>query len=244
MSDYDRPTTDGIVVDIYESEDPQWMFELLGNPAFSKVPPNYYTGLLERFSPLPVKAGDVLVRQGDPGDFFYFIRQGRALVTRRSPGGMSITLDELGPGQCFGEDALLSGDTRNATVSMKEDGLLMRLSEADFRTLLREPLVHPLTADGAIELMRKGAQLVDVRSAEEFKRGSLKGAINLPLFLLRVKLEELDRKRPCVLFCDDGRRSSTAAFILVQRGFDAHVLLGGLSNAKKTPQPSPETSNT
>ena len=52
--------------------------------------------------------------------------------------------------------------------------------------------------------------------------------MNLPLYLLRHKLDVLDRKTPYVVYCDTGRRSSAAAFILNQQGFETAVLKGGL----------------
>ena len=55
------------------------------------------------------------------------------------------------------------------------------------------------------------------------------GSLNVPLYLIRLKLSTLDRNRPYVAYCDTGRRSSAAAYILVERGFDAYVLQGGMS---------------
>ncbi len=217
-----------------ETDDPRWMFELLGNPAFARVPPANYQALLERFTPRLVPAGTVLLAQGEAGDYFYLLRRGRARVTRVSPTGVNVQLAEIGPGECVGEEALLSGEPRNATVTLIEDGEVMCLAANDFHALLRAPLVRDLTPDAAVELLRQGAQLVDVREADEFRQGSIKGAINIPLFLLRRKLGELDRRRPCIVFCDDGRRSATAAFLLMQRGYDARVLHGGIAGVKKT----------
>lgn len=227
--DLGLPSIGSIQVTELDADDPLWMLELLSNPAFSRVPPSQYQALLERFAPLEVKAGQVLINEGEAGDMFYLLRSGRAQVTRQSPGGNLIVLAELGPGQTFGEEALLSGAPRNATVSMVEDGQAMCLGGQDFRDLLQSNLVHGLIPPEVDALVRQGAHLVDVRSRTEFAKGSLRGAINLPLLLLRQQMGELDRGRPCVVFCDDGRRSATAAFLLAQKGFDAHMLLGGLA---------------
>jgi rhodanese-related sulfurtransferase len=61
---------------------------------------------------------------------------------------------------------------------------------------------------------------------------SLAGAISLPLYFLRLKLSSLDRSKRYVVYCDDGRRSSAAAFILVERGIDAYMLNGGIAGLK------------
>ncbi len=223
------PSVDSFQVVELEADDPRWMLELLGNPAFSRVPATHYQALLESFSPREVTAGQVLITQGEPGDVFYLLRSGRAQVTRLAPSGKVVPLAEIGPGQTFGEEALLSGAPRNATVTMLTDGQVMCLGGQDFRDLLQSNLVRGLTPQAAESLARQGAQLVDVRTREEFSQGSLQGALNLPLLLLRIRMAELDRARPCIVFCDDGRRSATATFLLVQNGLDAHMLLGGLA---------------
>lgn len=216
----------------FEGDDPQWLFELLNNPSFAKIPPSQLQGLFERFAPVAAEAGQVLVRQGDPGDYYYLIRRGRARVSRVGHAGREIVLAEIGAGQGFGEEALLSGEPRNATVVMLESGVLMRLAAADFDSLLRTPLVHGLDTEAARGLVKDGALLVDVRLEDEFRRGSLAEAINIPLYLVRIKASQLDRQRTLVLFCDDGRRSATAAFLLAQMGFETHVLRPGLAERK------------
>ena len=223
------PAIDSYQVTELEADDPQWMLELLGNPAFSRVPSRHYQALLERFHPWEVEAGQVLIRQGDAGDDFFLLRHGRARVTRQAPNGMTVTLAEIGPGQTFGEEALLSGAPRNASITMLSAGQVMRLGRQDFHDLLQSNLVQGLTPEAAQILAHQGAQLLDVRDEQAFRAGSLEGAINIPLFLLRMRMAELERQRPCIVFCDDGRRSATATFLLVQKGFDAHVLLGGLA---------------
>lgn len=70
--------------------------------------------------------------------------------------------------------------------------------------------------------------LLDVRMEDEYKHGALKGSLNLPLYLLRLRAKALDPARPYILYCQTGHRGSTAAFLLARRGFDAHVLTGGL----------------
>lgn len=213
----------------FEGDDPRWLFDLLRNESFSRVPPANLHTLFGRFEPLSVVAGQEVIRQGEAGDYYYLIREGRAQVTRATRSGKVVPLARLEPGQSFGEDALISGEPRNATVTMLSDGLLMRLAAHDFHVLLQEPLVRQVAPDEAAAMVRgRGAVLLDVRLEDEYKQGSLKGSLNLPLYLLRLRAKALDATRPYILYCQTGRRSSTAAFLLAQRGFDAHVLKGGL----------------
>lgn len=71
-------------------------------------------------------------------------------------------------------------------------------------------------------------QLVDVRNPEEVARGTLPGAIHIPLSQLRARLGELDRARPVTVFCQVGQRGYYAARVLMQSGFrDVSNLAGG-----------------
>lgn len=218
----------------FEGDDPAWMFDLLRNPAFARVPPANLHTLFARFEAMPVAAGQAVIRQGEAGDYYYLIRRGRARVERQTGAGAPLRLAELEAGQGFGEEALISGEARNATVSMLGDGQLMRLAADDFHAQLQAPLVRLVDEAEALRLLREGgAQTVDVRLEDEYRHGSLPGALNIPLYLLRVKAAALPRDRLYILFGHGERRASTAAFLLAQRGFDTRVLRGGLAGLKK-----------
>ena len=151
------------------SDDPDWMMQILSKPAFRKVPPANANMMFERFKPIPCKAGDRVIRQGESADYYYLIREGRAEVTRAAPDSPPVALAELGPGDEFGEEALLTGERRSAAVTMLTDGLLMRLSKEDFNALLKAPLVKSVDLDTARHMVKEGAQLVDVRLEEEYQ---------------------------------------------------------------------------
>jgi rhodanese-related sulfurtransferase len=72
------------------------------------------------------------------------------------------------------------------------------------------------------------AKWLDVRLPSEFQNGSLPGAVNMPLYLLRMKLATLDQKSAYIAACDTGRRSSVAVFVLTQKGFESYVLEKGI----------------
>ncbi|HWT16640.1 MAG TPA: rhodanese-like domain-containing protein, partial [Patescibacteria group bacterium] len=130
-------------------------------------------------------------------------------------------------------DALLTRSVRNATVSMKTDGKLMRLSTKDFAEILTPPVVDWVTPAKASELSKAGAQVLDVRTQEEFDEAAIKGALSIPLLSLRDRIDELDRTRPVVAYCNTGERSAAAAFILGKVGFSAFALQGGLAAMMK-----------
>ena len=74
--------------------------------------------------------------------------------------------------------------------------------------------------------------LVDVREVSEFRREHIPGALNLPLSVLRDRVEELPTDRPIWLYCLSGKRSYDAARALLGRGYDAWTLPGGILSWK------------
>jgi CRP-like cAMP-binding protein len=209
-----------------------WMTTLLQTNAFHRIPPANIQAIFQRLQRTPCKAGEVVIKQGGDGDFFYIIVQGKCAVTRETPlSREGIKLAELNVGDTFGEEALIAEAKRNATVTMVTDGVLMRLNKQDFRELMNEPLLQWVTPESARRVMEKGGRWLDVRLPSEHQNLAIEGALNVPLYLIRLKLSTLDRNKPYIVYCDTGRRSSAAAYILVERGFDAYVLRGGLSNS-------------
>lgn len=73
----------------------------------------------------------------------------------------------------------------------------------------------------------EGGLIVDVRGPQEFKQGSIPGAINIPLPSLRTRLTELPAGKPLFLYCKVGFRSYLAYRILRQRGFKTVSTLAG-----------------
>ena len=205
-----------------------WMTRILQSKAFLRIPPANIQHMFMRLQELPVRAGQVVINQGDDGDYYYIISHGRCKVTRESTNGASVTLAHLSDGDAFGEEALLSDSKRNATITMETDGLLMRLSKEDFEELLKAPMLNEVDLDAAKNMVKNGAVLLDVRMESEHKAGCIKGSLNIPLFMLRLKAESLDKDKSYICYCETGRRSSAAAFLLSEQGFDSYVLKGGL----------------
>jgi rhodanese-related sulfurtransferase len=195
--------------------------------AFSQLPPAHIDELLGRFERVAFKKGDVVIREGAEGDFYFVIETGRCKV-ERMVGGVSMLLAELKSGDAFGEEALVSEVKRNATVTMKSDGTLLKLSKKDFVELLREPLLQRISAEDARAKVADGAQWIDVRYPSEFQYDKLPGAINIPLSDIRNAFGALDKGKEYVLYCQSERRSAAAAFLMAQRGYRAYVLAGGL----------------
>jgi CRP-like cAMP-binding protein len=227
----------GIEVTEFEGDaaDAAWMRRLLESPALLRLPAASLQQLFARFEEVPMKAGQIVIRQGDKGDYYYVIKQGRCRVVQK-PGGEQkmVALADLAEGDGFGEEALLSDAPRNATIAALADGTLMRLAKNDFIKLLKEPLLERISEAEAGARVAAGAGLIDVRLESEHRRASLKGSINIPLAQLRDKAGSLDRKRRYVVYCDTGRRSAAAAYLLAARGFEVAVLRDGIQALART----------
>jgi CRP-like cAMP-binding protein len=207
-----------------------WMTMLLQTKAFHKIPPANIQAIFMRMQQINYQSGDVILKQGAEGDYFYVLIRGSALVTRETPlSKEGIKLAELAVGDTFGEEALISDAKRNATVTMRSDGAVMRLGKEDFKKLLNEPMLDWVTMPEAEEIIRGGGQWLDVRLPSEYENQHLDAALNIPLYFMRLKISTLDPNKKYVVCCDTGRRSSAGAYILSERGYHAYVLSGGIN---------------
>jgi rhodanese-related sulfurtransferase len=195
--------------------------------AFAQLPSAHIEELLDRFKRISVREGEVVIREGSEGDYYYVVESGKCRVERMI-GGVSMVLAELKSGDAFGEEALVSEAKRNATVTMKTEGMLLRLDKMDFIELLKEPLLQRVSIEDARQKIVNGGQWIDVRYPSEYQYDKFPGALNIPLAEIRNAFGVLDKDREYILYCQSERRSSAAAFLLAQRGYRSFLLQGGL----------------
>jgi len=230
---WDQSSEHGISVDDNIEEESDWTETILRAKIFYRIPPANIQAVFMNMEPVPFRQGDVVIREGEEGDYFYIVREGKCKVVRYENGEMN-ELAELKPGDCFGEDALISDSKRNATITMITDGILMRLGKEDFNSLLNEPMVNSINMDVAQAMVSNGgAQWLDVRLPSEHDVNNIKNSINIPLSSLRSEMDNLVRGKKYIVYCDSGRRSSAAAYTLCENDIDAYVLEGGLSSWNK-----------
>ena len=143
-----------------EIEEMQSPVELLRSvPLFSDLEQEE----LERFSrvavPRSFPGSTRVFHEGDHSDACYIVRTGSFRVTREHSDGRAITLATLGPGDIFGELAMLDGEVRSASVESLEDSELLALPAGEVRALLAR---HPeITVKLVAALVRR------LRSANE-----------------------------------------------------------------------------
>jgi rhodanese-related sulfurtransferase len=81
--------------------------------------------------------------------------------------------------------------------------------------------------------VKEGAQIIDVRTAGEFKGGHVNGSKNIPLDQLRANISKLDKSKPVITCCASGMRSGSAKSILKSEGFEKVHNGGSWSSLRK-----------
>lgn len=135
-----------------------WMVHLLFPPDLAQTKVAPVSGIQKQhFEP-----GDIIFHQGDLGDNVYVIEQGECDVIRESDGS-SATLARLQAGDYFGEMALLSDKTRNATIQARTSVEVLLIPKEDFHVLRKSV---PAFGDVFHELARRRAGSQDASGAE------------------------------------------------------------------------------
>ena len=135
---------------------------LASMPLFSDVSPSQIKLVAAKLIPESHPAGAQIIRQGDIGDKFYVVKSGNAEVRRSAEGsGEETTLGQLGPGEYFGEIALLMDVPRTASVHAASDVELLSLDNTSFAELVRD---HLQTSKGLGQVSSR--RLTQLRRAE------------------------------------------------------------------------------
>lgn len=223
---------DTSVMIVEESEDDagDWMTALLKHPVFQRLPPANLQKILMGLEQVEYKEGTNIIEQGAPGDYYYLLKTGQCLVTRRPfPNAKEIKLGLLEKGETFGEDSLITGLPRSVSITAMTSVCLLRLEKKQFVSLIKEPSLKFIEYDELEGAVKKGASLLDLRSPDEYEKGHLGGSINLPYFSLRMHFKSLSRDKASIMICSDGRASEAAAFLLLKNKFNALILKGGMN---------------
>lgn len=209
-----------------EAEDENdWMSCLLASPLFFNLPPANISRVLALFERVPVAQEEVIIREGDEGHYFYVLIEGEARVVFESePDRSPVSLSE---GAYFGEDALVSGAPRSASVVMSTPGVVGRLDRENFQGLLQDPVIRYVTEEEVGQhLMQRGKAcvLVDVRSAEEFAQAPSPNSRNMPCNHLRTVIPTLDPEATYFISPRGGKRSELAAHLFSQANLQVYVI--------------------
>lgn len=106
-------------------------------PLFNTLEDNDVDSLAALLEPVQFQKGQWVFREEDLGDAFYLIREGELEVLKRLPNGQrKATIGWMGPGDCFGEIALLDNTPRSASIRASRNSVLLRLGRKEFERLV------------------------------------------------------------------------------------------------------------
>ena len=112
--------------------------ELREVPLFSEMDEQEVAGIRDIMDVMKFKAGQVIIREGETGDLFYVITEGRVEVIIRDADGSDVVLHEAGPGDFFGELSMLTNAPRSARIHAVEDVTTLVLERDEFFDFLRK----------------------------------------------------------------------------------------------------------
>mgnify|MGYP000656784434 CR=1 FL=1 len=214
-----------------EENDDDWMTTLLKSPIFRALPPANLQQLVMSLEEIKYDKGDTIIKQGDPGDYYYLVKKGYCLISRKaSEHAKEIKLAQLRSQDTFGEDSLLSGEPRNVTITAQTKVSLIRLSKEKFISLIKEPSLKFIKHDLIQDELANGAMLIDVRAPDDYKKRHLPQSHNMPFFSLRIQLNTIDKSKPVIVVCENGKTSEAAAFLLLRNTIQALILEGGMES--------------
>jgi rhodanese-related sulfurtransferase len=111
---------------------------LARSPVFKELPKEALEAIAGAVDSLVVSQSSIILRQGDPGDCLYIIRSGSVRIFRKNKEGMNLDISIKGPGETFGEMALLTGEPRSADVETLGETHLMVLSKDQLDRIMRD----------------------------------------------------------------------------------------------------------
>jgi uncharacterized membrane protein len=112
--------------------------ELRDIPLFSEMDEQEVAGIRDIMEEMKFKSGQIIIREGETGDLFYVITEGRVEIIIRDAGGSDVVVHVAGPGDFFGELSMLTNEPRSARVRALEPVTTLVLERDDFFNFLRE----------------------------------------------------------------------------------------------------------
>ena len=188
--------------------------------------------IVSELRPQIVAEGEVIIRETEKGENFYFIEEGEAEVVRTDPfTNETAVVAQLVEGDCFGEEALIQDGFRNATIRMLSPGLLQVLDKEAFEENVQTGLVKEIDAKQAYQKLNANeVELIDCRYDMEYEDSRIENATLIPLHELRERIHELDKSKSYLVYCRSGRRSKAAAYLLQERNINAVSISGGIKD--------------
>jgi hypothetical protein len=201
----------GLPVPTICAADAGWQMRFLDSPLLRRLAPLHWQQLLQGLAPMAYAAGTPVIEAGTSGTDCYVLQAGFAQVHVGAR-----CLARLEPGALFGEDALITGGLRNASVSMLTDGRVGRLPAERFERWLLRAVICPLASVGGRRTLCIDGVLPQDRRY-----------LHLPLARIRDPAVAPPRAAAYCVVGGQLRERWLAAFVLAQQGYDALPLDAG-----------------
>jgi hypothetical protein len=227
-TDMDVVMSDERIDDSYQTD---WAARFIQSPLASNLKAADLHRLFSSLDPITVYENEVIVQRNTPGDFFFVLQSGFAMVETDPNGPYKGAQFELSPGDYFGDEALVAETMRNANVVMLTNGVVGRLDRESFDSIIRQAVVRRREYDGRNPYDDR-CHIIDVRFPFEYKLNPTPRAENIPISHLRKQLASFDISKVYIVTANGGRRSELAAYLLRQAGFEAYCM-----DTDELPQP-------
>lgn len=184
----------------------EWLQRFLRTHMMQQLSRQHWQVLIDAFVIRQINAGCEFIRQGDSGRQCYVVESGHGVVHRNGK-----TLAHLGPGDFFGEDALITGAHRSASVSALDNMLVHAVDKTVFVKHVLHRLVEVVSRPGLGQLLnldphcRPDAQPFSIEHARDFA-------------------QQMDPRRVYYIVGGTSGERALCAFLLVKRGFQARPL--------------------
>ncbi len=189
--------------------DPEaWQRRFLASPLMQRLAPADWQRVLRAMASTTYHAGEAVIVAGEAGDHCHVLAEGQAEIV--GPDGARLACIE--PGQLFGEDALVTGRVRNASVIMTRSGAAVRLAGDQFQRWLLDAVVPPLAAPGSRRLV-----VLEPATAGP-------AALRVALASIRRAARALPRNQSFAVAGGSRPERFLAAFLLAEQGLDARPL--------------------
>jgi CRP-like cAMP-binding protein len=185
---------------------PDWLDRFLTSPMMNRLEVARWREVMNAFVPTEYPPGAPMLVRGDAADCCFVLESGHAVVHRDG-----TTLSHLSPGDFFGEDALILGGCRTASVTSLDRVRVQRIDRTAFESLLLNELVQFVRCHS-----RFNGMVLNIG------RGRVPGAVPVSLPHMREQLADFDPRLDYLVVGGDPCERSLCAFLLVQRGMRAH----------------------
>lgn len=188
-----------------------WQRRFLTSPLMQRLDPVAWQRILRAMTAESLPAGARVIEAGEVGRCCYVLCSGRAAIESPRNGEILAVLE---PGSLFGEDALVSGRARNASVVMLSAGRVVSLAAEHFQSWLLDAVVLPLPDPGS-------------RTVISLEPHGPTGARGLSLHDIRCVGQALAPQQGYAIVGGSWAERSLAAFLLAEQGVDARPVAHG-----------------